>query len=299
MRIQIPAFFLFLLTVGLPGRAAIHLPALFTDHMVLQRNTQVAVWGWGNPAERIKIVGSWNNQDTVTATAGNNSYWITRLKTTEAGGPYTLTIIGSSTIQLNNVMLGEVWICSGQSNMEWSVNNGITNGEQEAASAQYPNIRFFHVPRIGAAAPQQDCKAAWAPCTPTTMRATSAVGYFFGRELYQNLNVPVGLIVSAWGGTPAETWVPEELIAADPVLQAGLAPENDPRWPSDPGVTYNGMDCSAHPVSGCGSHLVPGRIQPVQTWGVRATPAKAGAALAAGFCFRIALLLRADCPIHF
>lgn len=221
--------------------AAVTLPAIFTDNMVLQRNSKVSVWGWANASEKVKIVGSWNPADTTVAVTGNNARWMASLTTTEAGGPYTLTVIGQNTITLQNVMLGEVWICSGQSNMEWSVNAGIANGEQEAAMANHPNIRFFHIPKIGADFPQDDCKTSWDVCTPQTMRATSAVGYFFGRELQNNLHVPVGLIVSVWGGTPAEVWVQKDLIENDPVLKASAYDDKAPWWPSAPGTTYNAM----------------------------------------------------------
>jgi sialate O-acetylesterase len=235
------ALSVFLFIIYFKSLASITLPAVFTDNMVLQQNAEVAIWGWGNPGEKLKIIGSWNNKDTVVATAQNNSAWNTRIKTIQAGGPYTLTIIGSSTVTLKNVMLGEVWICSGQSNMEWSVNYGIANGEEEAALANHPNIRFFHIPKIGAAYPQQDCKANWAVCTPQTMRATSAVGYFFGRELQKNMNVPIGLIVSAWGGTPAEVWVQQELVENNPALKASTYDDKASGWPSAPGTTYNSM----------------------------------------------------------
>ena len=195
---RVIAIFLFLI-MSFPSLAKITLPAVFTDNMVLQRNSQVAIWGWANASEKVKIVGSWSSQDTVVAITKNNSQWMAKLPTIDAGGPYTLTLIAGNTITLQNVMLGEVWICSGQSNMEWSVNAGITNGEQEAAQANHPNIRFFHIPKVGADFPQDDCKASWTVCSSQTMRATSAVGYFFGRQLQQNLNVPIGLIVTAWG----------------------------------------------------------------------------------------------------
>ena len=175
--------------------------------MVLQQNSDVAIWGWSDPAETVRIVAGWNSKDTIKVKADNTSAWETTLKTIGAGGPYSIQILGSSRLELKNVMLGEVWICSGQSNMEMSVNWKLINGEEEAAKANNPNIRIFHVQKIGANYPQQNCNATWTECTPETMRNTSATGYFFARELQQKLNVPVGIIVSAWGGTPAEVWI--------------------------------------------------------------------------------------------
>jgi sialate O-acetylesterase len=149
--------------------------------------------------------------------------------------------LGSSRVELKNVMLGEVWICSGQSNMEWSVNAKIINGEEEAAKANHPNIRIFHVQKIGAEYPQETCNATWTVCSPETMRSTSAVGYFFARELQQKLNVPVGIIVSAWGGTPAEVWIEKSRIENNATLNALKYSEKYDWWPGTPGTLYNSM----------------------------------------------------------
>lgn len=138
-------------------------------------------------------------------------------------------------------MLGEVWICSGQSNMEMSVNWKLINGEEDAAQANNPNIRIFHVQKIGAEYPQQNCNTTWTLCTPETMRNTSAVGYFFARELQQKLNVPVGIIVSAWGGTPAEVWIEKSRIEKNVTLNTHKYNEKFDWWPGTPGSLYNSM----------------------------------------------------------
>lgn len=221
--------------------ATITLPAVFSDNMVLQQNSEVAIWGWADAGETVKIVASWDNTDTIKVKTSNTAAWETTLKTIGAGGPHSILILGSSRVELKNVMLGEVWICSGQSNMEWSVNHKILNGEEEAAKANHPDIRIFHVLKIGAEFPQQHCHAAWTVCTPETMRATSAVGYFFARELQQKLNVPVGIIVSAWGGTPAEVWIEKNRIEGDPDLNAHKYLEDWEWWPKTPGALYNSM----------------------------------------------------------
>ena len=217
------------------------LPSVFTDNMVLQQNFEVAIWGWSAAGESIKIVCSWNSKDTIKVKANNTSAWKTTIHTIGAGGPYSIRILGSTNIQLNNVMLGEVWICSGQSNMEMSVNAKIMNGEEEAAKANNPNIRIFHIQKFGAEYPQQTCDATWKVSTPETMRATSAVGYFFARELQQKLNVPVGIIVSAWGGTPAEVWIEKSRIENNPELNNARYKEHIDWWPDKPGVLYNSM----------------------------------------------------------
>jgi len=173
--------------------------------------------------------------------ADNTSAWKTTIKTIGAGGPYAIKITGDQGVTLSNVMLGEVWICSGQSNMEMSVNWKLINGEEEAAKANNPNIRIFHVQKLGADYPQQTCNATWMVCSPETMRATSAVGYFFARELQQKLNVPVGIIVSAWGGTPAEVWIEKSHIENNPELSKNRHTDNSEWWPGSPGVLYNSM----------------------------------------------------------
>lgn len=221
--------------------AKIILPSVFADNMVLQQNSTVAIWGWSDAGETVKIVAGWNEKDTIKVKADNSSKWTTTIKTIGAGGPYSILILGSSRVELKNVMLGEVWICSGQSNMEWSVNHKIQNGEEEAAKANHPNIRIFHVQKIGAEYPQENCNATWTVCSPETMRSTSAVGYFFARELQQKLNVPVGIIVSAWGGTPAEVWIERSRIESNPTLNAHKYNEKFDWWPGTPGTLYNSM----------------------------------------------------------
>jgi sialate O-acetylesterase len=234
-------FILIFVVQGNSVSANIMLPSVFSDNMVLQQNSEVAFWGWGNAGEQIKIVAGWNTSDTLQVKADNKAKWTATLKTIKAGGPYSIKIMGSSYVELKNVMLGEVWICSGQSNMEWSVDMGIQNGEEEAAKANHPNIRIFHIPKTGADFPQQNCNAAWAVCSPETMRSTSAVGYFFARELHQKLNVPVGIIVSAWGGTPAEVWIEKSRIENKPELNENKYALNYDWWPGEPGVCYNSM----------------------------------------------------------
>ncbi len=233
--------FLVLVAFATTNFAKIILPSVFADNMVLHQNSTVAIWGWSDAGETVKIVAGWNEKDTIKVKADNSSKWTTTIKTIGAGGPYSIRILGSSRVELKNVMLGEVWICSGQSNMEWSVNHKIQNGEEEAAKANHPNIRIFHVQKIGAEYPQENCIATWTVCSPETMRSTSAVGYFFARELQQKLNVPVGIIVSAWGGTPAEVWIEKSRIESNPTLNAHKYNEKFDWWPGTPGTLYNSM----------------------------------------------------------
>lgn len=227
----------------------ISLPALFSDHVVLQQQDSVPVWGWGEAESTVRIVGSWSSQDTVTAQVADDGRWKTKIRTTRHGGPYTLHFFQqgyeSEGIMLKDVMLGEVWLCSGQSNMEWSPGNGIINQAEEIGSAHYPQIRFFSLPKRGSGTLQDDCAARWECCSPDVMRKRSAVAYFFGRQLAQQLDVPVGLIVAAWGGTAAEVWIPQERVSRTPETEAVLKSRICPWWPVEPGTLYNSM---IHPL---------------------------------------------------
>jgi|WetSurMetagenome_2_1015567.scaffolds.fasta_scaffold09092_2 sialate O-acetylesterase len=234
-------FLLIICGITVQSFGQIKLPSIFSDNMVLQQKSEATLWGWGEPGSQIKVTGSWNN-DTVKALINNQSEWKVKLKTPAAGGPFTISIKSNDEVVLKNIMAGEVWICSGQSNMEWSADSKINNAVEEVKNANYPNIRFFHVKKMGSDAPQNNCFAAWEECTPVTMRSFSAIGYFFGRHLHQNLNIPVGIIEVAWGGTPAEVWVKADRIESDPLLQACAAKlETYNWWPSKAGVVYNGM----------------------------------------------------------
>ena len=234
-----------IITLLITGNAManISLPAFFADNMVLQRNTTVKIWGWANPKEEITLTASWT-KETYNTKGNNNAYWEIEIPTTQAGGPYTINIKGYNQVTLNNIMLGEVWLCSGQSNMEWTPNAGINNAEAEIAAANYPNIRLFTVTKAASEYPQLDLKGNWQVCTPETMKHFSAVGYFFSKALKNELkNVPIGIINSSWGATAAEVWMPAEYIAKDPVLaEAATKIPQESEWcPVKPGYTYNAM----------------------------------------------------------
>ncbi|WP_187263503.1 sialate O-acetylesterase [Pontibacter beigongshangensis] len=222
-------------------RANVQLPAIFGNHMVLQQNAEVTIWGWARALEDVTVTSSWD-QKTVKTKASNQAKWEVKLNTPAAGGPYTIKIEGYNTILLEDVLIGEVWLCSGQSNMEWSARAGIDNAEQAVAQADFPSIRFFSVAHRTADAPQLDLGGQWVVCTPETMKDFSAVAYFFGKDLHQNLKVPVGLINSSWGGTPAETWVNPDLIEENKAMAASAATQKQVAWcPVEPGKTYHTM----------------------------------------------------------
>lgn len=197
--------------------ADVKLPEIFNDNMVIQRDTDAPVWGWASPGEKVTVSGSWGK--TVKTAAGQDGKWAVKLATPNAGGPFTITVQGQNKLELKNVLSGEVWICSGQSNMEMRVAS-VNNSKAEIAKANYPNIRLFHVKKAWKTTPQTKLSATWQSCSPTNISSFSAVGYFFGRDLNTTLKVPVGLIESSWGGTRIEPWTPPVGFAKTPALKS-------------------------------------------------------------------------------
>lgn len=242
-------FLSFLSGIGLcraQSYTPISLPSMFADHMVLQQNASASVWGWGTASSTVKIVGGWAEKDTISTKVDCFGQWKASLPTGKSGGPYTLQVFdGTSKIVLNDVLLGEVWLCSGQSNMEWTPDNGLTDKEREVADADCPDIRIFHAPKRASRSLQEDCFGQWDVCTSEIMRKRSSVAYFFARHLRDSLQVPVGIMVAAWGGTPAEVWTPADVIAGNPNLRLNQYNQSAPWWPIEPGVLYNQM---LHPL---------------------------------------------------
>jgi sialate O-acetylesterase len=201
-------------------RAEVRVPAVFGNHMVLQREMAVPVWGWADPGEDITVTF---RDQTKTAKADASGKWMLRLDPLQVGEPGQLTIKGTNTLAFDDVLVGEVWVCSGQSNMQWSVAAAI-DPVLEAAAANYPNLRLFQVPLVAKEEPQEDVQAEWKATTPQTIPQFSAVAYYFGRQLHQVLGVPVGLIQTAWGGTRAEAWASPEAMAGKndlrPILES-------------------------------------------------------------------------------
>lgn len=193
---------------------ALSLPNVFGDHMVLQREQPIPVWGWADPGEVIRVQLADQHRRTV---ADDDGTWDVELPAMKAGGPYRMVIEGRQRVEFVDVHLGEVWVCSGQSNMDWRVHQSA-NAEQEIASANHPKIRFFQVEKTIALEPQGDVAGTWSVCSPKTAGKYSAVGYFFARDLQEHLDVPVGMLHTAWGGTPAESWTTRETLESDPIL---------------------------------------------------------------------------------
>jgi len=193
------------------GWADVRLPALISDHMVLQQGVSAAIWGTADPGEAVTVKF---REREYSATAGSDGKWRVHLEPISAGGPFEMDISGRNAVRIADVMVGEVWVCSGQSNMQWTVAQAM-NPDQEKAAAQSPQIRMFTVKRTVADRLQEDFVGQWEICSPETVGGFSAVGYYFGRELHRSLKVPVGLIHSSWGGTPAESWTSEGALRAD------------------------------------------------------------------------------------
>lgn len=195
--------------------ADVRLPKIFDSHMVLQRHKPIPVWGWADAGEKVtvELSGSGITKQTKTIKAGKDGKWILRLNAAEAGGPYQLVVKGKKNVlTLDDVLIGEVWICSGQSNMQWTV-SASDNAEEEIRAANYPMIRHFEVPREISLTPKDDLsKGQWKAATPENTGQFTAVGYFFARDLYKKLGIPVGLINTSWGGTIVETWISKEAM---------------------------------------------------------------------------------------
>ncbi len=237
-------FFLFVNIIAITcfnASAEVRLPAIIGNHMVLQQKSDVKLWGWCDPSEKIKVNLS---ADTINYnTIGNaDGKWLIIIKTPADGGPYTLTITGSNKIVLDDVLIGETWVCSGQSNMEMNYGWGIKEYTQDVEKSENKRIRFFHIPRLTAAFPQDDTKGSWVICSPEELKHFSLAGYFFGKKLQENLNVPVGLIESDWGGTPAEVWTPKDAIDENAVLKkVANSLKVSPWGPIREAATYDAM----------------------------------------------------------
>ncbi|MGB9606209.1 MAG: sialate O-acetylesterase, partial [Bryobacteraceae bacterium] len=211
-----------LLLLAVCLHADVRLPALIGDHMVLQREQPLRIYGWASPGEAItmRMAGQ-----TVSVTADASGRWEAWLRPMPAGGPYELAIAGRNTITVRDVLVGEVWVASGQSNMQWPVERS-REAEKEIAAANHPRIRLFKVALKTSEEPLDDVEGSWQPCSPDSVKSFSAVAYFFGRHLHEKLGVPVGLIQSAWGGTPAQAWTSRATLVSEPSLQTYLVEWN-------------------------------------------------------------------------
>ncbi len=202
--------------------ADVRLPNVFSDHMVLQQGKENKIWGTAAAGEKVSISIAGKSTDTKADDKGN---WSAKLPLLPVGGPHKLRVAGSSVVELSDVLVGEVWICSGQSNMEWTV-AASNNADLERLAANYPNIRMINFPHVGTQEPVWSYdERKWMVCSPATVSGFSAVGYFFARQLHQSTNVPIGMINNAWGGSSCEAWVNRDVLKAKPRYEGLLA-----RW---------------------------------------------------------------------
>jgi sialate O-acetylesterase len=198
---------------------------LFSDHVVLQSGMPVPIWGTASSGEKVTVT---LNGQTQSATTGADGKWMVRLMDLKTGGPYEMTIVGNNAITVHDVLVGEVWLGSGQSNMQFTVSKkvagfaGLINEEQEIAAANYPKLRMFTGKEAKTYQPQASVDGEWLVCSPETVPGFSAVGYLFGRNLQKELDVPVGMLILAYGASTAEAWIPREAMNADPLLKPML-----------------------------------------------------------------------------
>lgn len=210
------------------ARAEVTLPHILGDHMVLQRGGHARLWGTAAPGEKISVRGNWEKRNSAMTAAGSDGRWQVRLPLPAPGGPYTITIQGRNKIVLHDVLVGEVWLCSGQSNMQMPVGDfggvytGVNHWQDELTNADFPDIRLFNEPTVFNYEPQADITADWTLCTAATAKGFSAAGFFFGRELHDKLHMPIGLISAAVGGTPAEAWTSADGLQTLPDFADGL-----------------------------------------------------------------------------
>ena len=235
-------FLLSVLTFIQFSYADISLPQIFGSDMVLQRESEVYLYGWAAPGETFSIGTGWDGK-TIEVKTGINAKWRITVTTPQAGGPYEIAFTGkNNSIVLKNVLIGAVWLCSGQSNMEWSANSGIDNKVEEIKNADHPNIRFFTVDKRTSATAQEDVSGDWEVSSPETMADFSAVAYFFARRVQEELNIPVGLIDASWGASCAEVWTPEYVFDENPeLLESHNLIQANPWVPSERSTLYNAM----------------------------------------------------------
>ncbi|MEL6256196.1 MAG: sialate O-acetylesterase, partial [Bacteroidota bacterium] len=245
--------FLLLLFLSQYVSAKIALPSLFQDGMVLQQNSYANIWGNASAGESIEVFASWDSIGTTTF-ADTKGKWLVQIPTPAAGGPYRILIKGEDQVEIKDVLIGEVWIASGQSNMEWSLELS-EGGKTEVAAANSPTIRFFKVKKTVSSTPRIDCEGKWQSVNSSQIADKSAVAWYFAQKLQKELDIPIGIIQTAWGGTPAEAWTPRDALESQadfqPMMRAfdeALSRHRefpnqfpDPIQAKNPGILYNSM----------------------------------------------------------
>ena len=233
--------------------AEVKLPSVFSDNMVIQQQTEAAIWGTATPNSTVKISTSWNRK-SYTSRADASGKWKVKVTTPAAGGPYTITVTQGNSIVLKNVLVGEVWVCSGQSNMEMPMkgfrNQPITGSNEYISTSANSRIRLITVPKVTSLTPLDDFEGSWKLCEPENVSQFSATAYFFGLLLNQALDVPVGLINTSWGGTRIEPWISESgFTGFDWVQLPDKTVKVEKLSQQTPTVLYNAM---INPIAGYG-----------------------------------------------
>ena len=230
--------------------AKVTLPKIFSDGMVMQRETNANLWGEAKASSNVKITTSWDNKSYVVR-SDSNGKWKTSVKTPKAGGPFSITFSDGEKLTINNILIGEVWICSGQSNMEMPMkgykNQPVDNAVEDILHSKDSNLRLFTVKRNSKFKPVDDVTGNWNEANPASVRNFSATAYYFGRELRRSLDVPVGLILAAWGGSACEAWMTADWLKAFPDAKIPASEEDIKSKNRTPTVLYNGM---LHPLIG-------------------------------------------------
>ena len=233
-----------LAAAAIPAAAKVTMPAIFADNMVVQQQTEMRIWGKAEPNSMVTIVPSWSNQAYRT-TADADGAWKTTVQTPAAGGPYEITISDGEALTISNVLSGELWLCSGQSNMEMPM-KGFKNQPVEGAGeaimdSRNPNIRLFTAKRVSSVEVKDDVVGSWKEASPAAVRDFSATAYFFGRRIERMLGVPVGLVVVSWGGSSCEAWMSEDMLAAFPETVIPRTEEDVKQPNRAPTVLFKGM----------------------------------------------------------
>ncbi|MGV6946741.1 sialate O-acetylesterase [Sphingobacterium kyonggiense] len=232
---------LFITTCSIQAQT-LRLPNFFSDNMVVQRNTHVKFWGWGKAGQKVTLVPSWS-KDSVHTTITGDATWKAELPSPEAGGPFNIEILSQKQkITLKNILVGEVWLVSGQSNMQWSAEQNLKQMKDILPSIANDKIRLLQISNIASQSEQENIFDSWQLCDSSSAGSFSAIGYFFGKKLHDELNIPIGIINSSWGGSSAEYWTPSEVVYADKELtELADLQKVAPRKPYQPGVLWNSM----------------------------------------------------------
>ncbi|RZM24633.1 MAG: sialate O-acetylesterase, partial [Pedobacter sp.] len=237
---------------SLRGSGQVKLPAIISNNMVLQQSSSVPLWGKAKPGVQIKVKPSWQ-KETVTTRASQDSSWKVNINTPVAGGPYAIEINDGVPLKITNVLIGEVWLCSGQSNMTMPVkgfpNDPVKGSTEEILHAKNKSIRFFDVGRSSSLELQKDVKGSWKEVNSENLANFSATAWFFGKTVQENLEIPVGLITSSWGGSNIETWMSKATLTAFPEIKIPVVKDSIKIPNQTPTILFNNM---IYPIVGYG-----------------------------------------------